>query len=412
MLLVAVDDTDSPLGGCTTALAGAIGALFFDLPLDGPARLVRLNPNIPWKTRGNAAIALRFSGDAELDDALSRVRALVEKEAQRHAGTEPGIVVARAAPAASLYDAAVSRVVERREAEEALRAVDARWHGGRGVIGAAAALAWPAQRATFERIAYRAPERVGTLREVDPAWVREVEWSYRSTFDSFDLANDEVVCVPSGPDPVLWGIRGEDPHELARASSVLGPERPVRETLFLTNQGTDDHLRDRRAGECRVYESARVRGRVADEPVERNGTVLVQLEDGTGALRCAAYPPTRAFRHVARALAPGDDITVCGGLHAGADGALTLGLEKLLVHSTTPRRAGAPACPACGRTMDSVGKDAGFRCRECHTRADAPRTADSVIRPGWHEVPSSARRHLAMPLRRMIRSRNDPSDQS
>lgn len=401
MLLVAVDDTDSPLGGCTTALAAPIAALFFDLPLDGPPRLVRLNPNVPWKTRGNAAIALRFAGEADLDDALRRVKALVDKEAQSHAGTQPGVVVARAAPAASLYDAAVSRVVERSEAEEALRATDARWHGGRGVIGAAAALAWPAERTTFERIAYRAPERVGTPREVDAAWVREVEWSYRSTFDSYDLLHDEVVCVPNGPDPVLWGIRGEDPRELARASSVLGPERPVRETLFLTNQGTDDHLQDRRAGECREYESARVRGKILHAPEERNGTVLVDVADETGALRCAAYPPTRAFRHAVRSLAAGDEVTVCGGIHAGPDGSLTLGIEKLLVHATVPRRAGAPTCPVCGRAMESAGRDAGFRCRECRTRADEPRTADSVVRPGWHEVPSSARRHLAMPLRRL-----------
>lgn len=403
MLLVGLDDTDSPLGGCTTALAAPIASLFFDHPLDGPARLVRLNPNVPWKTRGNAAIALRFHADIALDDALARVRGLVEDQAQRHAGTEPGVVVARAAPDARLYDAAVSRVVARSEAEDALRAVDARWWGGRGVIGAAAALAWPAERATFERIAYRAPERMGTPRRVDPAWVREVEWGYRSTFDSYDLANDEVVCVPAGPDPVLWGIRGEDPDELARASGILGPERPARETLFLTNQGTDDHLRDRRAAECRVMESARVRGRVARAPVERNGTVFVEVADDTGALRCAAFPPTRAFRHVVRALDEGDDITVCGGIHAGPDGALTLGIEKFCVHATTPRRAGAPACPSCGRAMASAGKGAGFRCRACHTRAEEARTADSIVRPGWHEVPASARRHLAMPLRRLAR---------
>lgn len=407
-LLIAVDDTDSPEGGCTTALAAPLASLFFDLPLDGPARLVRLNPNVPWKTRGNAAIALRFAADADLDNALHRVVALVEKSAQRHPRTESGVVVARAPLPAHLYDAAVSRVVERAEVDALLAAEDARAWGGRGVIGAAAALAWPAERATWERIAYRAPERVGTPRDVEPAWVREVEWSHRSTFDSFDLANDEVVCVPAGPDPVLWGIRGEHPGELARASAILGPERPVRETLFLTNQGTDDHLRDRRAAECREYESARVRGRVEGAPVDRNGTVLLELRDDTGALRCAAYPPTRAFRHVARALDAGDDVTACGGLHAGADGKLTLGIEKLFVHATTPRRAGAPVCPSCAQSMESVGKGAGFRCRECHTRAEEPRTADSLVRPGWHEVPSSARRHLAMPLKRLATVRAMP----
>lgn len=399
MLLVGVDDTDSPLGGCTTALADPLAALFSGLRPAGPPRLVRLNPNIPWKTRGNAAIALRFEGEHDLDAALASVVAVVEKEAQRHDATAPGVVVAREPLPAHLYESAVTRVVERAEVEAALAQAGARWHGGRGIIGAAAALAWPAERATWERIAYRAPERVGKPREVDAAWVREVEWGYGTTFDSYDLENREVVCVPSGPDPVLWGLRGLDPHELERASRILGPERPARETLFLTNQATDDHLRDRRAAECREHESARVRGRVAAPPLERNGTVLVEIQDDTGALRCAAYPPTRAFRGVVRALAPGDDVTACGGIHLGSDGRPTLGLEKLLVHATAPRRAGPPTCPRCGRAMASIGQGAGFRCRDCHTRADAPRTATSIVRPGWHEVPASARRHLAMPLR-------------
>ena len=400
MLLVAWDDTDSPAGGCTTALAAPMLARFSQLAPDGAPRLVRLNPNIPWKTRGNAAVALRFRGDMDPHLALREARALVDEAAQRHEGTDPGVVVAQEPLPPWLYDAAVSRVVEREEVIPLLEKTGARYHGGRGIIGAAAALAWPAQRATWERIAYRTPARMGTQRAVDDAWVREVEWQYATTFDSYDLVNGEVVCVPSGPDPVLWGIRGEDPDELERASAVLGPERPARETLFLTNQGTDDHLRERRASECRDMESVRVRARIAGAPLDRNGTVLFEIADGTGALRCAAYPPTRAFRQKARALDAGDDVTVCGGLHLGPDGRLTLGLEKMQVHATAPRRAGAPTCPTCGRSMKSAGKDAGYRCRECHTRADEARTAESIVQPGWHEVPASARRHLAMPLKR------------
>lgn len=399
-LLLAVDDTDSPEGGCTTALADPLTAIFPDLLLQGPPRLVRLNPNVPWKTRGNAAIALRFSGDADPDEVLRAAVRLVERDAQRHARTEPGVVVAREAPPVWLYEAAVTRVVTREEVDEVLRKLDARAWGGRGVIGATAALAWPAARTTWERIAYRAPERVGTPRAVEAAWVREIEWGFGTVFDSYDIANEEVVCVPGGLDPVLWGLRGEDPRELEHASALLGPERPAHETLFLTNQGTDDHLVERRAADCREHESARLRGRVTAGPTERNGTVLLEIEDGTGALRCAAYPPTRAFRHTVRALDAGDEITACGGLHAGPDGRLTLGIEKMLVHATVPRAAGAPACPTCARSMQSAGKGAGYRCRVCHTRAQA-RTAESLVRPGWHEVPASARRHLAMPLKRL-----------
>ncbi|HUR69103.1 MAG TPA: tRNA(Ile)(2)-agmatinylcytidine synthase, partial [Candidatus Thermoplasmatota archaeon] len=356
-----------------------------------------MNPNIPWKTRGNAAIALRFHDDADLDQALSAVLAIVERAVHHHDTTSPGVVVAREAPPASLYEAAVTRVVERSEVDALLAKIDARAWGGRGVIGASSALAWPAHRSTYERIAYRAPERAGTRRDVDDAWAREIEWTYPTTFDSYDLANGEVVCVPSGPDPVLWGIRGSDPADLERASAVLGPERPARETLFLTNQGTDDHLVDRRVAECAEYLSARVRGRVQARPSDQHGSVFFEVADDTGALRCAAYPPTRELRYTARALDLGDEITVCGGLHAGPDGRLTLGIEKMHVHATSPRHAGAPVCDVCSRTMESAGHEAGYRCRTCHTRADAPRMADSIVRPGWVEAAASARRHLAMP---------------
>lgn len=397
MLCIGVDDTDSPEGGCTTALAHLLLQRFHHLRPDGAPRLVRLNPNVPWKTRGNAAIALRFHDDADLDETLARVLALLHRHARVHPGTSPGCVVSRAPLPAALYDAAVSRIVEHAEVEHALVAADARWSGGRGVIGAAAAIAWPAQRTTWERLAYRAPERVGTPRDVEGAWAREIEWGYPTTFDSYDLVEDEPVCIPGGPDPVLWGIRGEDPAELEKASAVLGPERPHHETLFLTNQGTDDHLRDKKAADVAEYDSARVRGLVAGAPVDRNGTVLIEV-DG---LRAAAFPPTGSFRHVVRGLDAGDEVTVCGGVHHGPDGRLTLGIEKMLVHETAPREVGNPYCPTCGGTMKSAGHAQGYRCKACGTKDVETRLAVSRVRPGWHEVTASARRHIAMPLKRM-----------
>lgn len=381
-LLVGVDDTDSRTGGCTTALADAVVRLFPELEPDGAPRLVRLNPNVPWKTRGNGAIALRFRGGLDPAEALDRVRSHVQREAQQAPGTDPGVVVSDRPLDPALYHAAVTRIVQRDE-------VDAPYAwGGRGVIGAAAALAWPAERFTWERIAYR--DRM--TRDVDPSRVRDVELSFPTLFDSFDLVEDDVVCVPSSPCPVLWGLRGTDPDDLQRASEIMGPQRPARETLFLTNHASDDHLVDR--DEPRPYESARHRGRVADKPQMRNGHVFLRV----GALRCAAYAPTRSFRATVARLRAGDDVTVCGGVHEGPDGAPTLGIEKMQVHAAAPRRVGNPLCPSCGRTMKSAGRNAGYRC--CGRAAALPRTQSAGLE-GWHEVPASARRHLARPLKLM-----------
>src|SRR2546428_7033917 len=55
-----VDDTDSLRGMCTTYLATELVRALSGWDLIGYPRLVRLNPNIPWKTRGNGAICLRL----------------------------------------------------------------------------------------------------------------------------------------------------------------------------------------------------------------------------------------------------------------------------------------------------------------------------------------------------------------
>ena len=59
IVYIAVDDTDSRTGNCTTYLLTEIIRELSDLDIIGNPRLVRLNPAVPWKTRGNGALALR-----------------------------------------------------------------------------------------------------------------------------------------------------------------------------------------------------------------------------------------------------------------------------------------------------------------------------------------------------------------
>ena len=62
VMWLGVDDTDGPSGGCTTFVLTEIvdAAQHLGFDLIGDPRLVRLNPNVPWKTRGNGALAARF----------------------------------------------------------------------------------------------------------------------------------------------------------------------------------------------------------------------------------------------------------------------------------------------------------------------------------------------------------------
>ena len=59
-MFLAIDDTDSTKGMCTTFLATEMIRAVEDLDLIGLPRLVRLNPAVPWKTRGNGALCIRF----------------------------------------------------------------------------------------------------------------------------------------------------------------------------------------------------------------------------------------------------------------------------------------------------------------------------------------------------------------
>ena len=60
MLHIGIDDTDSVDGGCTTWVATEIIRELSEFDLIGYPRLVRLNPNVPWKTRGNGAVSFTF----------------------------------------------------------------------------------------------------------------------------------------------------------------------------------------------------------------------------------------------------------------------------------------------------------------------------------------------------------------
>ncbi|HLE95791.1 MAG TPA: tRNA(Ile)(2)-agmatinylcytidine synthase [Candidatus Thermoplasmatota archaeon] len=417
-----VDDTDSREGGCTTHLANRLLEAFPEWDLIDLPRLVRLNPAVPWKTRGNGAVALaigRGAGDPlpaariggraraafpsaaregpDPEDVLTRAAAVVERWARIGApGTSPGLVVARAPPPAALYEAAVTRIVEWEEAAPHLDGRLSRaWAGGRGRLGALAALAWPAQRGSWELVSYRDAARWGTPRDLDAALAAKLDRE-PAVFDCADPETGEIVMAPASPCPVLWGLRGTDPRSLLALRDVLGPERGAEWTLFRTNHATDDHLRDRTCAALEARTGARLAATVTAAPRRiPGGHVLVDVEDATGRATLAAYAPTGAFRDRVASLAPGDSVVAYGSVVREG----TVNLEKLQIVAAAPRRAKPAAC--CGRAMKAKGRGADgrgvWKCRACGRRAgDAEVPGPAAV---WWEVPTRARRHLARPLR-------------
>ncbi len=424
-----IDDTDSPRGGCTTWVLTELAGLARDDGLDllGEPQLVRLNPNIPWKTRGNAALALRLGHGRGPPRVVGKVRgesvraypsgrALSTDESDRfldtawqavlangraEPGTDPAIVAVRDRLPARLYWKAVRDRVYLAEVERELRASGARYRvraGRRGLIGASAALAWPARRATWELIAYRQPGRYGTPREVDADSVRAAQQQEPELFLCEDPRTRRLLVAPHTACPILFGLRATSPDAPVRALPTVRSEAVDRWMLFRTNQGTGDHLRPRTVRSLTGYRSGSVRATVErGGEVRAGGHVRFAVRDRAGGrLLCLAFEPTKTLPAVARALRPGDRVRVWGSRGRGG----TLRLEGIELIAAAPRgRWRPPRCEACGQRSRSLGRGRGWRCDGCRRRfppeAGGREERPPALVPGIYHPTPSARRHLA-----------------
>lgn len=442
-MIVGIDDTDSAAGMCTTFLCAVLLADLTPFGALSTPCLVRLNPSIPYKTRGNGAVSFEIACPPEHEVRVkelveARVRALAELHAE---GTNPGIVfipearvraligggdgsgrgrdVAKPEPLRKLtwfYEAAVRDVLQLEQAYALLAELQLEYCGlknARGLIGALAAASFlliqkwrPAQYdCTYELVAYREQHRWGTPREIDETSVwRADEATYPQTWDNVDRAAKRLVLAPHSPCPVLFGIRGESIEALHTAYALIRAEPVEHLTLFLTNQGTDFHLiHGDDAGELQDYHSYLLEGIVDSDPrTIEGGHVVFALTLpsglGVGCIDCIAYEPTKGFRALVRQLRAGDQVRVYGSFKSR-----TLNLEKLELVTLNRVVLAIPKCEQCGRPMESAGRSQGYRCRRCKTArlSKELQTVARALDEGLYEVPPVARRHIAKPLIRL-----------
>ncbi|RMF91328.1 MAG: DUF1743 domain-containing protein [Methanobacteriota archaeon] len=409
-LRIGIDDTDSKKGMCTTYLGAVLRDRLRSFAKVLELRLVRLNPNIPWKTRGNGAVALTVE-TGDYDRAVSETLEVVEDLAALDVeGTNPGVVIAKGdvpSELTSFYYNALHGVVTIEDA-----AALAEKHGcelhmfkeGRGIIGGLAAIGADLTDHTYEVIAYRTPEYWGRPRHVDPSSVYEMDRATRpATYNNVDPETGRILVTPRSPCPVLYGIRGTDREVLIRAMKMIRAGEPVeRWALYKTNQGTDAHLKPCAIEEIEPYSSVIIRGVVSEAPrVIEGGHVIFSIAEGGCSVDCAAYEPTGGFREVVKRLCPGDVVRAYGGVTKENK---TVNLEKLEVLDVKELfKLKNPVCPKCGKTMKSAGKGQGFRCRGCGTKAEAkePVQIERDLKPGLYCVPERAMRHLSRPVVRI-----------
>jgi tRNA(Ile2)-agmatinylcytidine synthase len=423
-----VDDTDGPEGGCTTHLLTELVALGRSEGLDvlGEPNLVRLNPNVPWKTRGNAALAVTLghgtgpareigvvegtpvlafargraptSGERDrfAEDAWIRVCA----SSSRSANTDPALVIGDGPLPESLYRSAVTAVVDPNAVEAQLHEAGA-WfrtmNSNRGLVGAAAAVAWPGRRRTWELISYRAAGATGP-RSVDNASVLDVARREPDLFLCHDPRTRRLLVAPHTPCPILFGLRSRSSEAALRARVGVRSEPVGRWMLFRTNQGTGDHLRAPPEFPLAPFTPAKLRGTLVGRPsILRGGHVGLRLDTEGIAVDCRVFEPTKALPAVARELREGDEVELWGG--TGPDPTFRVEGIRVLRLATRASPPLAPTCPSCDRRAGSLGTARGYRCGSCRRRWPPEAATRRPGRAGpargtYHPTPS-ARRHLA-----------------
>ena len=429
MIYVGIDDTDSRKGMCTTYLATLVVEELEkrEIKLMDYPKLVRLNPNIPWKTRGNGALALEFGrgnerkskiGDRfhisqnersheneETDPELifEVVKKLVEKNGMlKDKNTNPGIVISSVKPDRRFYERCVKDLVPLEDAIETLDGMKALYKGynnSRGLIGSTAAISYEPEMFTFELVAYRKNENIGKKRFVDEESVMEVDKVFPDTFDNYDYPNKHICISPSSPCPVLFGVRSmAGIKNIENVLNVLKTEDIERWIIYKTNQASDEHLERKKINELRKNSSGIIEGSVTTRPrIIEGGHVIFEISDETTGIECAAYEPTKDFRKTVLKLRTGDIVTLYGGLNKYT----TFNIEKMRIKKLSKVYLN-PLC--CGKRMKSKGKGQGFKCEKCGRKTEEKDVAKRDLVEGFYEVPPSARRHLSMPLKIMLSS--------
>ncbi len=420
-LHVGFDDTDSPRIGCTTYIAALIiekmhkiGIQFIDYP-----NLIRLNPNVPWKTRGNGALCLRIKCEESLyEDVRECVIKTIEENADfEYKGTDPGAVFLIGDVPKEIEDFAkktIQGLVKLSNALNLIKKFKAEAIGykmRRGIIGGLAAIGETLRGDhTFELIAYRRPENRGTPRKIDSSSVVEMDKRMGSlTFNNVDPETGRILITPRGPDPILYGIRGESPEAVRSAHEMIRSYEPTeRWIIFRTNQGTDAHLsKVFSIKDVKPYSPVIIQGRIVGRSkIIPGGHVIFQIQDETGVIDCAVYEQSGDLRKIARMFIEGDLVEVYGGVRPPSKkNPKTINVEKIrvvnLVENIVFRN---PLCPICGKRMKSMGRGKGFECYKCGFHgANLKKVAIKIereLRAGLYIAPPRSERHLTKPLSR------------
>ncbi len=421
-MFLGVDDTDSRTSGCTTYIGFQIAAYFSDRLNEFPM-LVRLNPNLPYKTRGNGSVSLSlgnkgnhsreigsFNGEpiflrdgkeSTMND-VSEMTRFAESVVRRfyvpgEENTNPGIVAVKEKLPEKLYRMALEMDVCKECVKKVLAKHDAEYieiGNGRGIIGAATSIAWPGKRHTYELLTYAYPQPQH-INENIKSEITEIANEYDSTFNNGD--REKTCLFPRERTPVIYGIRGTNSEDLMKIQKRIGekyPEFSENFIIYKSNQGTDDHIIPYKGGVMKEYASYSVTGRISKLPQRRiGGHVYFSVVSLDQEINCVVFEPSKSFRDSVEKLEKNDLVTLYGSY--GLD---HLKIEKLrIVSKSTVYLRKAPHCRNCMKIMHNEG-NLTYECKQCGSVSEPIYEKKRELKVQLSmEPPAYARRHLSMP---------------
>ena len=414
-LSIGFDDTDSPRGMCTTYLGYKIVGLllkekveFIDFPT-----LVRFNPNIPWKTRGNGAVGLKIRTNNPMKIKKILIN-LLQKYSDTKNGANPAIVFYERENISSqikeFSQLALWKLIHRRSVKKFVKNnnLDVFYLGnGQGLVGAIGVIGYEFNDNTLELLSYRKRSEFGKPRKISAQSVKLMqEKTFPQTFNSYDEKKHRILISPHGPDPVFYGIRGEDPNSLFEASKLIkSKEKLDGYMLFKSNQGTADHLRNELSvDEFTPYTSGTVTGIIYREPLMKLGghlffSILVHDKE----VNCALYKESGISTQIT-GLMKGDKVKIGGGIRKSTKNhprILNVEFIHVLELENVFQKVN-PMCNRCHKRMKSKGKNQGYKCIKCkdHLNSKTSELIPRKIQKKLYLPIISAHRHLTRPKQR------------
>ena len=417
---IGIDDTDSPKGMCTTFLAYKIVKFleknkvqFVDYP-----SLIRFNPNIPWKTRGNGAVRLSIKTNSP-KKIKNKITKFVDDYSETKNGANPGLVFYEneiVTPSFHKFsELALWKLISREKAKQFIleNKIDSFYLGnGQGLVGAIGAIGYKFSDHTFELLSYRKKSQFGKKRIIAKDSVKNMQSvTFPETFNSYDIESDRALITPHGPDPVFYGIRGENAESVVTASKIVkANEKLDGYMVFKSNQGTSDHLKNELdVNDLRPYTSGFLVGQVCSNPIMmQGGHVFFSIRVKDKKIKCGIYKPTK-ITTIAHNLILNDKIRIGGGIRkASKNHERIVNVEFLdVMELAKDIRVSNPSCKKCSKKMKSKGSKQGFECTKCGNRSYVKSTSEipRKIQCKLYLPVMSAHRHLTRPYQR-IKKRN------